>query len=386
MRRAGLMILIFFVMFMCAVSVFAQDVPKNITHSNIFWDRFVISWTTENVAVAQINYGTTPALGSTVYDVRGEAFEGTTHYISVTGLTAATTYYYDVVCGGIVYDNNGAHYTITTGSILSPADNSDIAYGQVFLVDGATPAKDSIIYVKLRNNNDAGTSGESQLFSCLVDSNGYWYVDLKNIKTSSLNAYFDYSNGDNLVITAKGTNGGSTISEVDTAASSPVAPIIITVSQTVSISIDRADWQLLNIAAGSEQITDGANKIMVTNDGDGSETYSLKIANAGGWLNSTDKNGADIDTFVLSAIFAQSSQSNVTPSYFNEAGSDDVILSATADKATSARFASSLLSDNGVSVPTGAVRSLWFDLKAPLKDTTKNTAHFVSVTISAEAS
>lgn len=498
-----------FVALVCAASVFAQDVPKDIAQSNIAKDRFVISWATENAVRVQINYGTTPTLDNTVYDVRGETSEGTTHYVLVTGLAAATTYYYDIVCGGIVYDNGGVHYTITTGPILSAAADSDIAYGQAFLADGVTPAKDSIVYVKMRDNNGAGTSGESQLFSCLVDSNGYWYVDLKNIKTTSLNAYFEYSDGDSLVITAKGTNGGSTTSVVDTAASSPAPLITIATNnppaldwagttgyendgldpesgsgstvftfkvkytdpdndvptihkvyidkngdgtysaydmtatgtnytsgviysyttiilysqisqshsyyfefsdgsqlatanitqgisvqtaihkpdifQTLSLNIDHTDWQLLNILAGSEQITDSANRVKVTNYGDGSQTYSLKITNGGGWTNSPDKNGADIDTFVLSALFAGDTQTSINPAYFNEIGNDDVVLLNTADKATSARFGSTL-SQNGVSVPVGAVRSLWFDLKAPSKDTTKGALHFIQVTISAEAS
>ena len=186
--------------------------------------------------------------------------------------------------------------------------------------------------------------------------------------------YFEFSDG-------KQSTAGN-ITQAISAATAIHKPDVF---QTLSLNIDHTNWQLLNILAGSEQITDSANKVRLTNDGDGVQAYSLKITSGGGWTNSPDKNGADIDTFVLSALFAGDTQSSVTTAYFNEIGNDDVVLSNTADKATSARFGSALLSHNGVSVPVGAVRSLWFDLKAPSKDTTKGATHFVGVTIDAEA-
>ena len=342
-----------------------------------------------------------------------------------------------------------------------------------------------------------------------MDSNGYWYIDLQNIKTPSLDAYFNYSNGDSLIITANGTDGGSAALTVDTASVTPTPSLIVTLNhptldwvgtagyesdgldpesgsgttvftfkikysnlngdvptthkvyidsngdgtyssfdmtttggdyvsgvvysyttvipysqisqshsyyfgfsdgtqsaagnitqginaqtaihkpdvfQTLSLAIDHANWQLLNISAVSEQITDSTNKVKVTNDGDGTQTYSLQITNGGGWTSSANQNGADVNTFVLSAIFAGDSQSSVTSASFNETANDDVILSNSADRATSVRFGSTLLSQNGTSVPFGTVRTLWFDLKSPTKDTTNGMVHSIGITINAEAS
>ncbi len=159
------------------------------------------------------------------------------------------------------------------------------------------------------------------------------------------------------------------------------------VFQTLSLTIDHALWQLLNIAAGSEQLTDASNKIRVTNNGDGLQTYSLNITDQGGWTASADKNGADVNTFVLSAIFTGDTDVGIDATYFNEIGNDDVVLASSTDRASSTRFGSTRLSQNGISVPIGAVRSLWLDLKAPSKDTTtKGATHSVGVTINAEAS
>lgn len=159
------------------------------------------------------------------------------------------------------------------------------------------------------------------------------------------------------------------------------------VFQTLSLTIDHAVWQLLNIAAGSEQFTNASNKIRVTNNGDGSQTYSLSITDQGGWTASADKNGADVNTFALSVIFAGDTDAGIDSTYFNEIGNDDVVLTSSTDRASSTRFGSTRLSQNGVSVPVGSVRSLWLDLKAPTKDTTtKGATHSVGVTINAEAS
>ncbi len=133
----SLSILTFFIFFyylICSNEVYAGE-PQNITVSNVASDRFTVSWTTDTEESSQINYGLTSSLGNTAYDERGQSFESSTHYITITGLDSNTTYCYDIVSGGITYDNSGDHYTITTGITLSPAADSDIVYGQVFLSD-----------------------------------------------------------------------------------------------------------------------------------------------------------------------------------------------------------------------------------------------------------
>jgi len=126
------------------------------------------------------------------------------------------------------------------------------------------------------------------------------------------------------------------------------------------------------------------SKIRITNDGNGPQVYSLRITDEAGWTSSADKNTAAMDTFVLSAIFAPGSETNIESGYFNEIASDDVVT--TVDTASSStRFASSRLSENGAIVPAGGVRSLWLKLKSPLKDSSKGVVHPIKVTITAQA-
>jgi len=493
--------------------VFA-DPPENIcvNISYVNKDRFTVSWVTSTSKSSKIYYSTAEPLTNEAFDVRGELYVGTTHYVTVSGLEADTTYLFDIECGGNIYDNGTRHYSVTTGPVLPPAVGSDIVYGQVFLNGGTTPAEGAIVHIRLQDNDASGTSGDSQICTVIVDSNGYWFIDLKNVRTQALDGSFDYSaSGDNLILEVKCPNGETKTVTVDTANDSPAANIVtaantvpvldweggagysidglepetgngttdfvfkITYSdangdrplghkvyidrngdndyfdedeacdmtelsgdyntgmlyvyttnipysatsqncsyffrfsdgiafatgniteaiseptainkpdvfQGLSLSLSPSDWSLTNILVGSEHITDNGNKITVTNDGDGVQTYSMAITDEGGWTAATTKDGTDIDIFVLSALFTETSLGAVDSSYFSETANDDLILT-TNNKSTASRFGSTRTSENGTSVPDGEERSLWLEFKAPTKDTTGGAQKSIDVTVTAE--
>jgi hypothetical protein len=90
----------------------------------------IVSWTTNVAADSRIEYGTTPALGSTT---TADPTLVTAHSHSISGLSTETTYYYDVISsdhsGNEVRDNlGGTHYRFTTGKradvLLVLADNT----------------------------------------------------------------------------------------------------------------------------------------------------------------------------------------------------------------------------------------------------------------------
>lgn len=207
--------------------------PQNVTHSDILSSKITISWLTETSETGYVNYGATPALGNTTYDQRGNSYSGKTHYVNLSGLATNATIYYDIVSGGTTYNNNGSHYTANTALKLNPSLISDTIYGQIFLPDGTTYAEGAIVFLKISDNDGKGDSGESALSSDLITStaNGYWFFDLKNISTTSLNAFFSYSDsGDNIIIDVIGQNleTGSLIA--DTANGTPASPIILTIN------------------------------------------------------------------------------------------------------------------------------------------------------------
>ncbi len=184
-----------------------------------------VSWLTEGYAHGEVHYGTTPALGQVAYDDRGAAYMGQTHYVGLTGLSPATTYYFDVASDGMVDDNGGAHYQVTTGPTLSPP-TSDAVWGLVYREDGTTLATGTIVYLRVRDANGVGSPGESALLSALVSESGFWFANLANARSADLGTYFAYSpSGDQVVLEAEGARMGRATLTVDTGADSPAPPL-----------------------------------------------------------------------------------------------------------------------------------------------------------------
>lgn len=184
------------------------DKIKEFTMSNIGSSKVTISWVTANRERAQIYYGEKYPFTGIAFDARGKKYKGKTHYMTITNLKPNTTYYYDIVSGGVKYNNDGTHYTVTTGPVLDPAVDSDIVYGMALTKNGKAPIEDAIVDIKLKDKDGVGTSGESQLCSTLPDAKGYWYVNLKNIRIKELDSYFDYTKDkDCLIANIRGCEG-----------------------------------------------------------------------------------------------------------------------------------------------------------------------------------
>jgi hypothetical protein len=119
-------------------------------------------------------------------DDRGSDFTGHSHHITAGNLTPDTWYQFSISFGETLDDNNGQFYQISTGADLIPVGSIQPA-GKVLLCDEYTPARDSIVYIHVSSNADSTISAP---LSSLVDTNGFWYVELSNIRTSdSMNSY-----------------------------------------------------------------------------------------------------------------------------------------------------------------------------------------------------
>lgn len=217
-------LIVAFITLAFSCQVFAST-PQGVKQTNIRNNQFTISWITVVSEAGSVNYGTTPALGNTQQDDKGSGISTDTHYVTVNPLQPNRLYYYDIVSGGVTYNNGGAHYTVTTGPILDPPIGSDFAYGRIYMPD-SSPAAGAVVYLNLSDNNGIGTSGISQDASASVDSNGWWSYILVNLRTPDLSAYFQYSlSGDNEILTAKKGMNDSVTQTIDTSNDRP-APIM----------------------------------------------------------------------------------------------------------------------------------------------------------------
>ncbi|MEW6094907.1 MAG: fibronectin type III domain-containing protein [bacterium] len=213
--------------------------PKEIRTTNVTDAQITISWITEVVEKCQVNYGKTPALGMTAYDVRGKETTDDTHYVNITGLKPETLYYFELVSGATIDNNNGMYYRWKTGADIKRA-GLDYAYGKVFKSDAVTKATGAIVYFKLQDGDSKGSPGESALWSALVDDNGYWSENLINLRTQDLKEFFEYSvnEGDKLILYGQGANDGTATLTVFTNEDSPAPDIILTTDHIPPAVID----------------------------------------------------------------------------------------------------------------------------------------------------
>ena len=188
--------------------VSAADMTHQVT--NVGANSLTISWISQNAEQGHVNYGiNADDLSNTAYDDRGQTTEDDTHHVIIIGLTAGTTYYYEIVSGGVTYNNGGVPYEITTGPTISgPPPMPKIIGGKVYKTDGVTAAEGTIIYVSI---------GTSQVWSGLIDDSGTWALDIGPIRTADYQSYLTYFDTDDISLEAQGGADGTATQTVTVA-------------------------------------------------------------------------------------------------------------------------------------------------------------------------
>ena len=160
---------------------------------------FSVSWITDSAETGYVNYGIFSGnLNITVYDDRGQPTIDDTHHVTITGLNPGTTYYYEIVSGGVICNNNGSPYQMTTGPSLE-FTMPEMISGRVYKANGAE-AEGTIIYASI---------GTSQVLSSLVNDQGAWALDIAPIRTADYQAHFAHDNDDSISLDARGGGAGT---------------------------------------------------------------------------------------------------------------------------------------------------------------------------------
>jgi len=92
----------------------SDDGPiSDVTVANVRSDGFAVYWLTDAPTGGQVHLNPGPD-GLLVSDVRGEDAEDYVHFVELSGLEPDTQYVFHVLSGGVVDDNGGSGYRVTT--------------------------------------------------------------------------------------------------------------------------------------------------------------------------------------------------------------------------------------------------------------------------------
>ena len=257
-----------------------QTAIMGITVGSVNDAGFKVWWVTDTVTDGRVRWGATPALGHIAEDVRGSSAQADMHFVPVSGLSPTTTYYFDVESGGAVVNNEGAHYTVTTGPILG-IPGPEAAYGRIMLSNGTVGKVGAALRISLQDADGQGSPGTSAPMAALSEADGWWFVDLGGARTANLDASFEHSlSGDRLVLFAEGGADGQDYLNAGPGISVPLPNMILQACSwdldsdnqvTASdLTVAARSWDKTSGQAGYNALADfdssgrvGANDIMV---------------------------------------------------------------------------------------------------------------------------
>jgi len=172
---------------------------SNLQVSNLTSSSATITWTTPDSSDGCVNYGlATNALEDASCDTRPD---DDVHCVEITGLSTNTTYYFEVLSGGITDNNGGAYYAFSTADVGSGAPS--VVFGWVMLSDGTSPAFGTIVTLQVKSNGVL-----SYPLSRLTYPNGVWSLNLGNLKNPTDGTVLAYDAGDTIFIHAQGAADG----------------------------------------------------------------------------------------------------------------------------------------------------------------------------------
>lgn len=189
-----------------AASPQADPVINKVYITNVRDNNFTVSWTTDIASDGVVWYGTdTPSTS-----ISDTVASTTTHYVTITSLSPGTTYKFYVQSGVTIDNNGGTNYQVTLGPSLTPPTPGKQVWGFMYESNGTTLVQNGIVYLQLFDNDGAGSSGASQLFSARTEANGVWSFDLANVRTADFQLYYVFTSGaDNLKIIGQGGTKGT---------------------------------------------------------------------------------------------------------------------------------------------------------------------------------
>lgn len=171
---------------------------RNVRLSDITSSAAVVSWITNGSVTTQIRYGKASEglnrVAVFTKDANSVACMGS---LQLLGLEPETEYVFEIVSNGITYNNNGGPYIFKTAKIGTGFPYT--VYGRM-VDESGEPLENTMVYVELRRGDKPSTT-----IADLTDENGYWNVNLANLKMADGEVY-QWKAGDEIRVTAVYSN------------------------------------------------------------------------------------------------------------------------------------------------------------------------------------
>ncbi len=187
---------------------------------NVRHNSFAVVWSSDSMASGSVIWGQTSPPGTVTNDYRGSGHTGLTHYVEVGGLAPSTTYYFAIrttpMNGPVrVDDAGGQFYRVRTPIQITGAAPSNILRGIVLRSGGATQAANVVVTARVRDVDNRGFSGQSQIVAAISGPDGRFTIPLQ-VRALALTAWYVFSSeGDAVDLTAE--EGVLATASVDTA-------------------------------------------------------------------------------------------------------------------------------------------------------------------------
>ncbi|MBM4417617.1 MAG: hypothetical protein FJ033_04805 [Chloroflexi bacterium] len=187
---------------------------------NVRHNSFAVVWSSDSVASGSVSWGLTSPPGTVTNDYRGSGHTGLTHYVEVGGLVPSTTYYFatrTTPTNGLVRvdDAGGQFYRVRTPIQITGTAPSNILRGIALRSGGATQAANVVVTARVRDVDNRGFPGQSQVVAALTGPDGRFTIPLQ-VRALALTAWYVFSpEGDAVDLTAE--DGVLATLSVDTA-------------------------------------------------------------------------------------------------------------------------------------------------------------------------
>lgn len=190
--------------------------PKDVRIGNLSDTSATISWTTEGKTSDFVSYGDTQSVGNIENESQNnEKFIN--HSVTLSGLKAATNYYYKINSEGTTFDNNGIPWQFTTGPALSENQTSIPVSGLVISASGQSSGR-AIVYIMVNG----------YLLSTLTSDSGSFVLQLGQVRTSDLSAYaaVDPAQTD-LQVSVTAEDGESASAQIFPQSANPIPTLVL---------------------------------------------------------------------------------------------------------------------------------------------------------------